>query len=174
MRRELAWDYCSSAKTEFVNNTWGSACNETFSFFVTTLICQQRVVNTEVNCLFYREIQNKKLGDWKKYCHIKFVQQIHTSRSARLSLSVNLMQSSLLSIHPFSASCRRRRRVSISLFKRVLSYEKINSVLQCYLTMTGKNMSRRGERMVMAIITMMVIMIMTTKLITMSIMMTRY
>ena len=35
-------------------------------------------------------------------------------------------------------------------------------------------MSRRGERMVMAIITMMVIMIMTTKLITMSIMMTRY
>jgi len=63
---------------------------------------------------------------------------MQTSRSARLSLSVNLMQSSLLSIHPFSASCRRRRRVSISLFKRVLSYEKIKSVLQCYLTMTGK------------------------------------
>ena len=42
------------------------------------------------------------------------------------------MQSSLLSIHPFSASCKRRRRVSISLFKRVLSYEKIKSVLPYY------------------------------------------
>ena len=42
------------------------------------------------------------------------------------------MQSSLLSIHPFSASCRRRRRVSISLFKRVLSYKKIKSVLPYY------------------------------------------
>ena len=42
------------------------------------------------------------------------------------------MQSSLLSIHPLSASCKRRRRVSISLFKRVLSYEKIKSVLPYY------------------------------------------
>lgn len=53
------------------------------------------------------------------------------------------MQSSLLSIHPFSASCKRRRRVSISLFKRVLFYEKIKSVLQCYLIMTGK---KHGEK----------------------------
>ena len=55
------------------------------------------------------------------------------------------MQSSLLSIHPFSASCRRRRRVSISLFKRVLSYEKIKSVLQCYLTDRQKHEEKRRK-----------------------------
>ena len=56
------------------------------------------------------------------------------------------MQSSLLSIHPFSASCKRRRRVSISLFKRVLSYEKVKSVFQCYLTKTGKKHEEKRRK----------------------------
>ena len=61
------------------------------------------------------EKKKKRLKEKKRWYTL-------TSRSALLSLSVNLMQSSLHCIHECSASWRRRLSSSISLVSRVLSW----------------------------------------------------
>lgn len=86
--------------------------------------CHQNAKNnyTSVKICFLLSPASKCVWSSKENFRIEHVplQQL-TSRSARFSLSVSLIQSSLLSIHPFSASWRRRRSASISLAVRVLS-----------------------------------------------------